>query len=152
MDTINKDMKDAEKHLTQLEKCCCFTCPWNKVPPHEDVGAYGESYRGDSYIKAWIKTMRWHHFPVLASFSFSLRVILSSNYIWLKWWCNKRSANINRRRSDAKLQSNWGISWSTNSTNSKDCRRWKRRRNGTKSGTGNPLIVVSVPNLAQIYP
>ena len=41
MDTINKDMKDAEKHLTQLEKCCCFTCPWNKVPPHEDGGAYG---------------------------------------------------------------------------------------------------------------
>ena len=45
MDTINKDMKDAEKHLTQLEKCCCFTCPWNKVPPHEDGGAYGISFR-----------------------------------------------------------------------------------------------------------
>merc|ERR1712131_177943 len=43
MDTINKDMKDAEKHLTQLEKCCCFTCPWNKVPPHEDGGAYNQT-------------------------------------------------------------------------------------------------------------
>ena len=42
MDTINKDMKEAEKHLTQLEKCCgCCTCPWQKVAPVEDKGAYG---------------------------------------------------------------------------------------------------------------
>ena len=50
MDTINKDMKDAEKHLTQLEKCCCFTCPWNKVPPHEDGGAYGSFMKTLSLI------------------------------------------------------------------------------------------------------
>lgn len=44
MDTINKDMKDAEKQLTQLEKCCgCITCPWNKVTPHEDGGAYAQT-------------------------------------------------------------------------------------------------------------
>ena len=43
MDTINKDMKEAEKHLTQLEKCCgCCTCPWQKVVPVEDKGAYGK--------------------------------------------------------------------------------------------------------------
>ena len=43
MDTINKDMKEAERHLTQLEKCCgCCTCPWQKVAPVEDKGAYGK--------------------------------------------------------------------------------------------------------------
>jgi len=41
MDTINRDMKEAEQHLSQLEKCCCCTCPWNKVTPINDQGAYG---------------------------------------------------------------------------------------------------------------
>ena len=43
MDNINRDMKEAEKHLTQLEKCCgCCTCPWTQKPkPVEDQGAYG---------------------------------------------------------------------------------------------------------------
>ena len=41
MDTINRDMKEAEQHLTQLEKCCCCTCPWNKITPIQDQGAYG---------------------------------------------------------------------------------------------------------------
>merc|ERR1711990_545110 len=45
MDTINKDMKEAERHLTQLEKCCgCCTCPWQKVAPVEDKGAYASTY------------------------------------------------------------------------------------------------------------
>ena len=36
MDTVNKDMKEAEKHLTALERCCgCCTCPSQKVDNFE---------------------------------------------------------------------------------------------------------------------
>ena len=32
MNTINKDMRDAEKNLAGLEKCCGLcACPWQKV-------------------------------------------------------------------------------------------------------------------------
>ena len=32
MNTVNKDMRDAEKNLAGLEKCCGLcSCPWQKV-------------------------------------------------------------------------------------------------------------------------
>ena len=32
MNTVNKDMRDAEKNLAGLEKCCGLcACPWQKV-------------------------------------------------------------------------------------------------------------------------
>lgn len=32
MDQINQDMKEAEKNLTGLDKCCGLcVCPWNKL-------------------------------------------------------------------------------------------------------------------------
>ncbi|CBY21774.1 unnamed protein product [Oikopleura dioica] len=39
MNTVNKDMRDAEKNLAGLEKCCGLcACPWQKgkTPPKDD--------------------------------------------------------------------------------------------------------------------
>ncbi|CAK8692154.1 unnamed protein product [Clavelina lepadiformis] len=45
MDQINKDMKQAEKNLQGLEKCCGLcSCPWNKAKNFE---------RGEEYKKTW---------------------------------------------------------------------------------------------------
>ena len=34
MDQINQDMKEAEKNLTGMDKCCGLcVCPWNKYDP-----------------------------------------------------------------------------------------------------------------------
>ena len=36
MNTVNKDMRDAEKNLAGLEKCCGLcACPWQKVNPEK---------------------------------------------------------------------------------------------------------------------
>ena len=48
METVNKDMREAEKHLTALERCCgCCTCPGSKVANFEDT---------DKYQSTWTKT------------------------------------------------------------------------------------------------
>jgi len=37
MNTVNKDMRDAEKNLAGLEKCCGLcSCPWQKKGPKKD--------------------------------------------------------------------------------------------------------------------
>lgn len=38
MNTVNKDMRDAEKNLAGLEKCCGLcSCPWQKVPTNQRI-------------------------------------------------------------------------------------------------------------------
>ena len=64
MDTVNNEMKEAEKHLTALEKCCgCFTCKkpidfeanekysstWNKVASYSEILFY--DFNHDREIK-----------------------------------------------------------------------------------------------------
>ncbi|XP_063958451.1 synaptosomal-associated protein 25-like isoform X2 [Lytechinus pictus] len=45
MDQINTDMREAEKNLTGLEKCCGIcVCPWKKL---------GNFEKGDDYKKTW---------------------------------------------------------------------------------------------------
>ncbi|XP_072170220.1 synaptosomal-associated protein 25-like isoform X1 [Diadema setosum] len=45
MDQINTDMREAEKNLTGLEKCCGIcVCPWKKLTNFE---------KGDDYKKTW---------------------------------------------------------------------------------------------------
>ncbi|XP_033624971.1 synaptosomal-associated protein 25-like isoform X4 [Asterias rubens] len=45
MDQINADMREAEKNLTGLEKCCGLcVCPWKKFMGFE---------KGDDYKKTW---------------------------------------------------------------------------------------------------
>ncbi|XP_038076241.1 synaptosomal-associated protein 25-like isoform X5 [Patiria miniata] len=45
MDQINSDMREAEKNLTGLEKCCGLcVCPWKKFMGFE---------KGDDYKKTW---------------------------------------------------------------------------------------------------
>ncbi|PAV85919.1 hypothetical protein WR25_09162 isoform B [Diploscapter pachys] len=47
LDTINKDMKEAEDHLKGMEKCCGLcVLPWNKTDDFE---------KGSDYAKAWKK-------------------------------------------------------------------------------------------------
>jgi len=49
MDTVNKDMKEAEKHLTALEKCCgCCTCPSKKIEDFEANENYQSTWNRDN--------------------------------------------------------------------------------------------------------
>lgn len=48
MDTVNRDMREAEKHLTALERCCgCCTCPSQKVDSFEDNEGYASTWNRD---------------------------------------------------------------------------------------------------------
>ena len=41
MDQINQDMKEAEKNLTGMDKCCGLcVCPWNKYATLKFNSAY----------------------------------------------------------------------------------------------------------------
>ncbi|XP_003339523.1 synaptosomal-associated protein 23 isoform X2 [Monodelphis domestica] len=51
MDQINKDMREAEKTLTELNKCCGLcVCPWNRSANFESGKAYKATWAegGDS--------------------------------------------------------------------------------------------------------
>ena len=48
MNTINKDMRDAEKNLAGLEKCCGLcACPWQKVRYNSYSISYADFDRFD---------------------------------------------------------------------------------------------------------
>jgi len=47
-DRINQDMKDAEKNLEGLEKCCGLcVLPWNKSKSFEKGDAYNKTWKGN---------------------------------------------------------------------------------------------------------
>ena len=54
LDTINAEMKEADKALTGMEKWCgLFVCPWNR----SDI-----THRQHSYIKVWVLLLiTWEH-------------------------------------------------------------------------------------------
>ncbi|KAL8169476.1 UNVERIFIED_CONTAM: Synaptosomal-associated protein 23 [Gekko kuhli] len=48
MDQINKDMREAEKNLTELNKCCGLcVCPWNRTRNFESNKSYKATW-GDN--------------------------------------------------------------------------------------------------------
>ncbi|XP_055346384.1 synaptosomal-associated protein 25-like isoform X2 [Paramacrobiotus metropolitanus] len=48
MDQINQDMKEAEKNLTGLDKCCGLcVCPWNKGKNFEKGADYDKTWKGN---------------------------------------------------------------------------------------------------------
>lgn len=48
MDTINQDMKEAEKNLSDLGKCCgLFTCPWQKGKNFDKDPNFAGAFKGN---------------------------------------------------------------------------------------------------------
>ncbi|XP_014663992.1 PREDICTED: synaptosomal-associated protein 25-like [Priapulus caudatus] len=48
MDQINQDMREAEKNLTGMEKCCgIFVCPCNKAKDIEKSKEYADTWKKD---------------------------------------------------------------------------------------------------------
>ncbi|XP_031559305.1 synaptosomal-associated protein 25-like [Actinia tenebrosa] len=46
LDQINADMKEAERNLTGMEKCCGLcVCPWNRGKNYEKSSAYKKAYK-----------------------------------------------------------------------------------------------------------
>eukprot|EP01134_Creolimax_fragrantissima_P001289 CFRG1289T1 len=48
LDKINADMRQGEKHLSEMEKFCGLcVCPWNKPKNYESTKSYSKAYGGD---------------------------------------------------------------------------------------------------------
>lgn len=48
MDQINQDMKDAEKNLEGMEKCCGLcVLPWKRSKNFEKDSAYKDTWKGN---------------------------------------------------------------------------------------------------------
>uniref|UniRef100_A0A915JZ80 Synaptosomal-associated protein n=1 Tax=Romanomermis culicivorax TaxID=13658 RepID=A0A915JZ80_ROMCU len=48
LDTINRDMKEAEEHLKGMEKCCGLcVLPWNKAENFEKNPEYANAWKKD---------------------------------------------------------------------------------------------------------
>ncbi|KAL7677287.1 hypothetical protein ACOME3_003523 [Neoechinorhynchus agilis] len=59
MDRINEDMKDAEKNLEGLEKCCgLFVLPWKKIKNFEKNSSYSTTWKGNEDGKGGIVGMK----------------------------------------------------------------------------------------------
>eukprot|EP00051_Salpingoeca_urceolata_P003354 m.57156 g.57156 ORF g.57156 m.57156 type:complete len:223 (-) comp12707_c0_seq1:61-729(-) len=49
LDHINSNVRQTEKHLTNMEKCCGLcVCPWNRRQNFEKSKEYGEAYSSGS--------------------------------------------------------------------------------------------------------